>query len=160
MIVPRVKRRVALSKLAANGQYIITNQPLVVLDGWSVPRGSTTSRSLCTGFIECDSAPLTPDTPQYHLWIDISAAELAYTARPTRVAKSIFGEALYHRFIEVQVSGIMGDTDCQIIENTLFARTVGVTQDRGHCILVYELSGQIEARSNAKRISWRQVPSD
>lgn len=149
-----VNRRFAVSELTANGQHINATQPLVVVDGWSDSQGGNVSDLEISfpGFIERDIPPPPPGSLQHQLWIDIFAAELAYTEGPIRVGDSIFEEASYRRLLESQVRGIMGDPDSEIIENTFFARTVGVTRDSGHNALVAELSGRIEARSGANRI--------
>jgi hypothetical protein len=149
-----VNRRFAVSELTANGQHLNATQPLVVVDGWSDPQGGNVSDLEISfpGFIERDIPPPAPGTPQHQLWIDIFAADLAYTDRPIRVGDSIFEEASYRRLLEGQVRAIMGDPDSEIIENTFFARTVGVTRDDGHSAVVAELSGRIEARSGANRI--------
>ena len=149
-----VNRRFAVSELTANGQSINATQPLVVVDGWSDPRGGNVSDLEISfpGFIERDIPPPPPGSPQHQLWIDIFAADLAYTEGPIRVGDSIFEEASYRRLLEAQVRGIMGDSDSEIIENTFFARALGVTRDNGRSALVAELSGRIEARSGANRI--------
>ena len=155
MIGPRVKRRVALSKLAANGQHAIRTSRWFFWTVGQTPEGIGDLEISFPGFNERDSRLPAPGTPEHQPWIDIFAAELAYNGRPIRVGSSISDETSHNHLIEVQVRGIMGDPGRQIMENILFAHSVGVTRDCGHCVLIYELSGRIEARSNAKRISWR-----
>jgi hypothetical protein len=149
-----VNRRFAVSELTTNGQHVNATQPLVVVDGRSDTHGGNVSdlEILFPGFIERDIPPPPPGTLQYQLWVDIFAAELPYAAGPIRVGDSIFEEPSYRRLLEAQVRGIMGDPDSEIIENTFFARAVGVTGDNWRRALVAELSGRIEARSGANRI--------
>ena len=149
-----VNRRFAVSELTSNGQHLNASLPLVVVDGWSDPQGGNVSDLEISfpGFIERDIPPPAPGTPQHQVWIDIFAADLAYTDGPIQVGDPIFEEASYRKLLEAQVRGIMGDQDSEIIENTFSARTVGMTRDDGHSALVAELSGRIEARSGANRI--------
>jgi hypothetical protein len=149
-----LNRRFAVSELTVNGQSLTATRPLVIVDGWSDSQGGNVRDLKVTfpGFEENAIPPPAPGTPQHRVWVDLFAADLAYTNGPVGADDPVFDEASYHRLLEEQVRAVMGDPDSEIIENTFITRAVGITQRADGVALVAELIGLIEVRSGADRL--------
>jgi len=144
-------RRFAVSELTINDQHVTADRPLIVVEAWSDPQGGNVSDLDVTfpGLIEKGIAAPPPNTPQHQLWVDLFAADLAYADRPIRINTSVFNVGSYHRLLERQVRGIMGDKDAVIVENDVATVAKGLTTVSGRKLLVAKLTGKIVGRSGA-----------
>ncbi len=150
----RVNRRFAVSELTLNDQHVNAGQPLVIVEGRSDSHGGNVSNLSVTfpGFQALGIAPPVPGTPQHQLWVDLFAADLAYSDRPLDVGASVFEIDSYHRLLEAQIRGILGNPESEIVGNTFVTSVKGLTTVSGRAWLVVELSGRLEARSGANRL--------
>ncbi|NQV80266.1 MAG: hypothetical protein HQ495_06905 [Alphaproteobacteria bacterium] len=149
-----VNRRFTVSELTINDQHVTADQPLVIVESWSNSQGGNVSdlRVTFPGFRALGIAPPTLGTPQHQIWVDLFAADLAYSDRPLDVGASVFETRSYRDLLEAQVRGIMGNPESEIVENTYVTIVKGVTMVSGRAHLVVELTGKLEARSGANRL--------
>jgi hypothetical protein len=148
------QRRFAVSELTVNERHIAAREPLVVVESWADPRGGNVSelRIAFPGMTSIGLPVPRAGSPEYRLWQDMFAADLAYAAGPVAAGDSIFDQEGYKKLIEDQVRTILGDDDADIVRNTYLTKARGLTTVNGHPHLVAELSGEIEARAGASTL--------
>lgn len=149
-----LQRRFSVSELTVNDRHVTAREPLVVVESWADPRGGSVSdlRIAFPGMTSIGLPVPRPGSPEYRLWQDMFAADLAYAARPVAAGDSIFDQEGYKKLIEDQVQTILGDGDAEIVRNTYLTKARGLTTVNGRPHLVAELSGEIEARAGASTL--------
>jgi len=150
-----VMRRFSVSELTVGDRRITARTPLVVVESWSDPQGGNVGDlSIAFPGFEERGLPVPPEgTPQFQVWQDLFAADLAYAPRPVRSGDSVFDDDSYRNLLEGQVRGILADPSAKIIENTYVTVARGVTQVGGRVHVAAELSGRIVARSGGNELT-------
>lgn len=144
-----VLRRFSVSELTVNGRSVAASEPLVVVESRSDSQGANVADLSIAfpGFSLLGMPIPAPDTPQYQLWRDLFAADLAYAVRPISEGDEVFERSSYHRLLGEQVRTILGDERTQIAENTFATVARGIVRRDSKRFLLVQLSGQIAAQT-------------